>query len=657
MIKIFFTLFLLMAVVTTQAQSGLDSLFSIWQDKSQSDSSRTEAYKRYINEGFINSKPDTALVLLQALLNFGEQQKYPKAVAMAYNLMGLTFHVKSDYAKALNYSQRSLKISEEIGDKRGMASTSNNMGMIYNAQGATVKALDHYQRSLKLCEETGNKVGLAVTLNNIGSIYYANGDIDKALDYFQLSMKLKEELGDKKGMANTMNNFAMIYTEKGDNAKALHFYQRSLKIKEEMGDKIGMANTINNIGYLYKNQGDLTKAMDYYHRGLKIQQEIGDKNSMANTLKNIGNLYREKRNYGKALEYCKKAQKISQEIKSLEYEKYACNCLYLSYKALGKEKEALMYYEKFYVLTDSLHEEETTTKLQEMEFSKQVFLDSLAQVETDRLIEEKHQQELRKKNQIRNILIGTSLLVILLAGGIYNRLSYVRKAKATLQIEKDRSENLLLNILPAEIAAELKANGKAEARNFDMVSILFTDFKDFTLTSEKLSAHELVSEINTCFEAFDAVCEKYKVEKIKTIGDSYMGAGGLPIQADDAVKNTVLAALEMQEIIAKYKAENEAQNKAVFQMRVGIHTGPVVAGIVGVKKFQYDIWGDTVNTASRMESSGAVGKVNISATTYEILKDDATFVFESRGKVEAKGKGEVEMYFVTKKELNQEKDA
>ena len=136
-----------------------------------------------------------------------------------------------------------------------------------------------------------------------------------------------------------------------------------------------------------------------------------------------------------------------------------------------------------------------------------------------------------------------------------------------------------------------------------------------------------------------------------------MGAGGLPIQADDAVKNTVLAALEMQEIIAKYKAENEAQNKAVFQMRVGIHTGPVVAGIVGVKKFQYDIWGDTVNTASRMESSGAVGKVNISATTYEILKDDATFVFESRGKVEAKGKGEVEMHFVTKKELNQEKDA
>ncbi len=646
--KIIFTLFLLLAVVTTRAQTRLDSMLGIWKDKSQSDSARTIAYKNYVQEGFLYSKPDTAFVLLQALLKFGEKQKYPKAVAMAYNQMGLCHYVKSEYPKALNYYQRSLKISVGIGDKSGMASTTNSLGMIYYSQDAIVKALECYQRCLKLCEETGNKIGMGGTLNNIGSIYKDKGDNANALKYYQRSFKLCEETGNKSGMSGALNNFAMIYSDNGDYAKALDFFQRSLKLKEESGNKKGMANTLNNIGSLYKKQGDYTRAMNYFIQSLKIQEEIGDKKGMVNTLKNIGVLYNEKGNYAKALEYCKKALLISQEIESIEYEKFACNCLYNSYKAMGKGNEALMYLEKIQVLNDSLKEEETTAKLQEMEFAKQLFVDSIAQVESDRILEEAHQKEMRKKNLIRNVLIGSSLFLFLLVGGIYSRLSYVRKTKATLQLEKDRSENLLLNILPAEIAAELKANGKAEARNFDTVSILFTDFKDFTRTSEKLSAQELLSEINTCFEAFDAICEKYNIEKIKTIGDSYMGAGGLPLPSDDSVKNTVLAALEMQEIITNGYTVNEVQHKSVFQMRVGVHTGPVVAGIVGVKKFQYDIWGDTVNTASRMESSGEIGKVNISAVTYAILKDDPAFKFESRGKIQAKGKGEIEMYFVSK---------
>jgi adenylate cyclase len=207
---------------------------------------------------------------------------------------------------------------------------------------------------------------------------------------------------------------------------------------------------------------------------------------------------------------------------------------------------------------------------------------------------------------------------------------------------------LLLNILPADIAEELKIHGKAEARDFDMVSILFTDFKGFTEASAKLSAQELVGEINVCFEAFDGIMAKYEVEKIKTIGDAYMAAGGLPVPTDDSIKNTVLAALEMQAFITKRKTEMDTAGKPAFEMRVGIHTGPVVAGIVGVKKFQYDIWGDTVNTASRIESNSEAGKVNISQATYELVKDDSNFTFESRGKIEAKGKGEIEMYFVSK---------
>ncbi len=282
-----------------------------------------------------------------------------------------------------------------------------------------------------------------------------------------------------------------------------------------------------------------------------------------------------------------------------------------------------------------------------MEFGKQVLADSLVQVEKDLKVEMIHQTEVRKKDKNRNLALGASVFFLVLSGGLFSRWRYVKKSKAVIEKEKDRSDNLLLNILPAEIAEELKEKGSADARDFDLVSILFSDFKGFTQASEKLSAKELIAEINDCFKAFDYICEKYKIEKIKTIGDAYMAAGGLPVPSDDAVKNTVLAALEMQAFIMKRIEEKRMKNETSFEMRLGIHTGPVVAGIVGVKKFQYDIWGDTVNTASRMESSGAIRKVNISQKTYDLIKNNPEFVFESRGKVKAKGKGEIEMYFVT----------
>jgi class 3 adenylate cyclase len=212
---------------------------------------------------------------------------------------------------------------------------------------------------------------------------------------------------------------------------------------------------------------------------------------------------------------------------------------------------------------------------------------------------------------------------------------------------KKRSDELLLNILPEETAQELKAKGSAESKLIEDTTVLFTDFKGFTTMSENMSASELVENINECFSAFDHIMEKYGVEKIKTIGDAYMAAGGLPTPNTSHVKDVVLAALEIADFMLQRAEERKAQGLPFFEIRIGVNTGYVVAGIVGVKKFQYDIWGDTVNTASRMESSGAVGKVNISESTYNKLKDEPTFSFDYRGEIEAKGKGKVKMWFVS----------
>jgi adenylate cyclase len=226
---------------------------------------------------------------------------------------------------------------------------------------------------------------------------------------------------------------------------------------------------------------------------------------------------------------------------------------------------------------------------------------------------------------------------------------FIDKSKTALQAEKDRSENLLLNILPADIATELKEKGHSEAQHIDHVSVLFTDFKGFTAMSEQLSPKNLVKDLHECFSLFDHICTKYGIEKIKTIGDAYMAAAGLPKPNPNHAENLVKAALEMAQVVRLGKVKKIAHDQPFFEVRIGIHVGPVVAGIIGLKKFQYDIWGDTVNTASRMESNGAVGQVNISHATYLLLKDVPGFSFEGRGEIEVKGKGKMAMWFVRSK--------
>lgn len=236
---------------------------------------------------------------------------------------------------------------------------------------------------------------------------------------------------------------------------------------------------------------------------------------------------------------------------------------------------------------------------------------------------------------------------LVLQSRIDSRTKQLSIEKERAEQEKERSDELLLNILPSETAEELKNYGKASPQHYEKVSVLFTDFKDFTKVAEKLSPQELVAELDRCFVAFDEIVVRHRMEKIKTIGDAYMCAGGIPTANNTNPTDAVLAGLEIIEFLEGVKAEKEAKGEPYFTIRVGIHTGQVVAGVVGKKKFAYDIWGDAVNLASRMESSGEPGKVNISGETYELVK--SRFNCEYRGKVYAKNKGDVDMYFVNSK--------
>ncbi len=206
--------------------------------------------------------------------------------------------------------------------------------------------------------------------------------------------------------------------------------------------------------------------------------------------------------------------------------------------------------------------------------------------------------------------------------------------------EKQRSDELLLNILPQEVAEELKLNGYSKAHRYDEVSVLFTDFVNFTKISEQLGVEELLNELNINFTAFDKIMERHGLEKIKTIGDAYLAVCGLPVNDERHAQNTVNAALDILEFVQKRKQEVPYG----LDIRIGINSGSLIAGIIGVKKFAYDIWGDTVNTAARMEQSSLPGKINISEATYNLVKND--FICTARGKLQAKGKGEMEMYFV-----------
>lgn len=357
-------------------------------------------------------------------------------------------------------------------------------------------------------------------------------------------------------------------------------------------------------------------------------------------------------------------QQKTQEIQTSKAEAQKAKSEYEKAKATLEAKQRELAYTDALIDSAKAQLRSTQNALQESELSKKRIEEALLhQEDSVKLLHQaqdlqnlklKNQQiELdaqKQKNQLYIIAAALSLsLFVVLAALLVTRqraLSQLADKNKVIQEEKRKSDDLLLNILPEEVMHELKAHGKTQARNYSKATVLFADIKDFTVISEQLSPEDLIDGLGAYFEKFDKVIEKYGIEKIKTIGDAYVCAGGVPNRSEGNPDQVVQAALEFKYEITKLKREREAQGKIPFDFRIGIHTGQLVAGVIGIRKFAYDIWGDTVNMAARMQQAGEPNKINISGATYELVKDK--FACVHRGKIEAKNKGEIDMYFVEK---------
>lgn len=612
--------------------SEVDSLKKVIAS-SAPDSNRVNMLNK-LSKLLFNDNPDTAIVIAMSSKKLAEQVNYKPGLALALKNIGYGYYLQGKFVDAIKNWQLALDVYKSIGDKTGVANMLSNEGAVYFAQGDDAKSLELHLQSLKMSEDIGDTLRIVTSLNNIGSVYSnKKATYGKSIEYFLRSYKLSLAINDQYLIGTSTVNIGEMYYRQGDDSTALVYLNKSVKAYEGTEN---LPYSLNIIGRVYTRQKQFDKAIREHTQAFEFSKKLDTKLDMTQSLVGLAEAYYANNNVDEAIDAYKRSLEFAIPLNAVSEIKDAYQGLSSAYSKKADYANAYKYQDLLLAIKDTIYNINTDKKLGTLQFTfdlekKESQIDLLNK---DKEIQKK---EIQRQKFVRNSFIGGFAVVLLFATVFFAQRNRISK-------EKKRSDQLLLNILPEETAEELKATGTAKAKSFDLVSVLFTDFKNFTQASELLSPEELVAEINLCYSEFDRIITKFGIEKIKTIGDSYMCAGGLPLVNDTHHFDIIEAALEMVAFIEKNKQEKIEKGHPYFELRLGIHTGPVVAGIVGIKKFSYDIWGDTVNTASRMESSGEIGRVNISGSTYELVKDK--FVCTYRGKVQAKNKGMIDMYFV-----------
>lgn len=440
-------LFFMISLASFSQKAYLDSLWNVWQDEKQQDTTRLNAMYNFAWDGYLFNKPDSAYYYSQLMLDFAKRKTQKKYEAKANNLQGTYFYNTGDYSKAMDAHVGSLNIMKEINDRKGISAALSNIGLLYKIQGDLATAIDYYTQSLKIKEELGDQKGIGISYNNIGNIYSNLGDYKTAIDYFKRGLVIWEKLGDKKGISGISNNIGMIYYGNKDFEKALEYYNQSLKIRQEIDDKPGVAKSLGSIGQLYTTLKEYDKAIEYYTKSLKINQEVEDRQGEANAQVNLGAIYLLLKDYSKAVTFLKKGLDLSREIGAILETQIASDNLYKVYKVTGKKKEALEMHELAIQLRDSIYSEQSKKEVVRQEYKyqyeKKATADSVKAVEEKKVVDAQFKQEQTQ----RYALYGGILLLIVFAGFMFNRFRATQKQKNIIELQKQIVEEKQKEVL------------------------------------------------------------------------------------------------------------------------------------------------------------------------------------------------------------------
>jgi class 3 adenylate cyclase len=591
---------------------------------------------------------DTAYYYAEKLYDLSVKQNFNRGIANALNLQGMLLE-QSDYPAAIAKYKQSLRIAKENNLNILTASVYNNLSIVYSVMGDYSVSINYLLELLSLAESMKDTMRMAVALNNIGLRYQEMKSPDVALDYFRKAMDYNLKVFDTARYATNLSNIGIAFQALEEYDSAFYYHQKAITLHRRNHDLYKLEYAYQALVYFYINKNEIELAVSVLDTALDLAHQVNDQYGLLNLMIARGDLFNQKGDFKAALQILNQTrhQALQMNYRSILVDIY--KGLSEAYRGVGDFKNALEYNEKYIALRDSLVNIEKG--------KSQMSVNAYVKEKTDKEIElftkniEIQKLQLQRQKQLRNLIMVIGALFLAIALLLLNRYRYAQRTRRELESknlvithERKRSDDLLLNILPSETAEELKNSGTSKARKYDQVTVLFTDFKGFVQMAGQMSPEELVDEIDYCYKHFDDIITHHHVEKIKTIGDSYMCAAGLPVANDTHPLDAVRAACALRQFMEEYKQQRQAAGMPWFEARIGLHTGPVVAGIVGNRKFAYDIWGDTVNIASRMESGGEVGKVNISQATWLLVKDH--FRCTPRGLIEVKNGVSFEMYYV-----------
>lgn len=525
---------------------------------------------------------------------------------------------------AIRYPMEAYRKSMKINYKKGIVLSNIYIGNILSLLKEESKAIEYYFSAIN------NSKGATVpeirtAYQGLGTIYLVQEKYNDAIHFFELADSINTHVS-KEANYNTssyLQGYCLNELKKFD--KALIKLSDALSMAEKTNSRqriteirISMGNALAGLG-LYDSAIAVFKKESKYLLDNKVYA------GLVMTHLGLARIYRDKKDLKNALDYAQKAHEFNNLIRDNFMRRESSLLLSQLYFQSGDYKNAYDLLQEHLSAKDSINRKEILSKLAvteaRMNFQK---------------IEDKMSEEIAvgKQKRLRlNLMLGFSALFIVI---ISVALFSVRK-------ERRKSESLLLNILPVETAKELKIHGHAIPKLHEGVSIIFCDFVNFTNSVETLPPSQLVELLDYYFTGLDEIITRFGIEKIKTIGDAYMCVCGLTPEKNHA-ETAVAASIEILRFMEKSKQHLPSKNLQPFDIRIGIHSGSVVSGVVGKKKYAYDVWGDDVNIAARMEQKSEPGRINVSESTWEMIKD--IYQTESRGKIQAKNKGHLEMYFI-----------